>query len=655
MMSIVLKALNSRGRIAASAALMVAVAATVVLAVSRAAAADAFGQAETLLESPGMPGTLAEYLKDSTGDRRTDAGRTAAANAVRVAGDFLKAPPRGPVVHYAVQAMSGVQRLPYAYPADGVPGAAVAIVAARGEYEPGSFVVCALDDLGKCDFAVGPLKTEDGVEFPAADLDLRLVKVWYQNRNAWFNYFGDTGFKLVPELLLHDEDLIRVDESQEANYARITPPGGGRPEDLWINPPRQMNRRFFDHYRQTYTFAPMKPGFADAASLRPVALPRGRFVQFFLTAHVREDVQPGTYSGAIGISKQGKTLASVPVTLRVLPFVLPAPKAYGDPQRDFLVASYTYINIDMIKEENGGDAQLARRQLVAILRDHVAHGQTMHWNRGNCNAETLEAIAAMKEAGMRTDVLLGGLSPPHNAQGSPRDLALAARRQREWFDRHVGHHNVFIGYGDEPGAKWLVNARPVFEAYQREGFKFILAGGNSVFYKTGYVFDWHNVAKDPTDDSSTRLWNQVHHAHVAWYAVQHVGAENPDYNRRQNGLLPYLSGYSALCNYAHHLGPYNDDATTYRPMVFVYGTVDGVIDTLQWEGFREGVDDIRYATLLHGLGLKAATSTNLDTVYAGRKALQWFALFDKDSADLSTARLEMIRMIIQLASLPGVR
>ena len=137
--------------------------------------------------------------------------------------------------------------------------------------------------------------------------------------------------------------------------------------------------------------------------------------------------------------------------------------------------------------------------------------------------------------------------------------------------------------------------------------------------------------------------------------MQHVGAENPDYNRRQNGLLPYLSGYSALCNYAHHLGPYNDDATTYRPMVFVYGTADGVIDTLQWEGFREGVDDIRYATLLHGLAAKAAAATNLDTVYAGRKALQWFALFDKDSADLSTARLEMIRMILQLASLPGVR
>jgi len=82
---------------------------------------------------------------------------------------------------------------------------------------------------------------------------------------------------------------------------------------------------------------------------------------------------------------------------------------------------------------------------------------------------------------------------------------------------------------------------------------------------------------------------------------------------------------------------------------------EGVIDTLQWEGFREGVDDIRYATLLRGLAVKAAASRDIDAIYAGRQALQWFAVFDKEGADLSAARLEMIRMIMQLASLPGVR
>jgi len=37
--------------------------------------------------------------------------------------------------------------------------------------------------------------------------------------------------------------------------------------------------------------------------------------------------------------------------------------------------------------------------------------------------------------------------------------------------------------------------------------------------------------------------------------------------------------------------------------MFVYPTVDGVIDTIAWEGYREGIDDLRYlATLRKAIG-----------------------------------------------------
>ena len=36
----------------------------------------------------------------------------------------------------------------------------------------------------------------------------------------------------------------------------------------------------------------------------------------------------------------------------------------------------------------------------------------------------------------------------------------------------------------------------------------------------------------------------------------------------------------------------------YRDHVFAYPTTNGVIDTIQWEGFREGVDDTRYVASL---------------------------------------------------------
>ena len=52
--------------------------------------------------------------------------------------------------------------------------------------------------------------------------------------------------------------------------------------------------------------------------------------------------------------------------------------------------------------------------------------------------------------------------------------------------------------------------------------------------------------------------------------------------------------------YQHAFGHiWNDfDSTKFRDHVFAYPTTDGVIDTIQWEGFREAVDDIRYLTIL---------------------------------------------------------
>ena len=52
------------------------------------------------------------------------------------------------VTWWSVPAMSGVQRLPDAIPADGEQRGTVRIVAAHGEYEPGSFVVRSDVDLG---------------------------------------------------------------------------------------------------------------------------------------------------------------------------------------------------------------------------------------------------------------------------------------------------------------------------------------------------------------------------------------------------------------------------------------------------------------------------------------------------------------------------
>src|SRR5690554_5003703 len=213
---------------------------------------------------------LREHLAGIADARPTPEDRSAL-NAVRVARDATNSAVQSPFVHYAVPAMSEYQRLPDLYPLDGEANAPVRIVVARDEYEPGAFTLYPLVDLGKVELTLTPFLNENDQKFPPEQLDLKLLKVWYQNKNAWYSYFGDTKFKQVAELLLNDEDLIRVDESRKANYARLTAPDGSV-TNRWINPPREFNERYSFHYRKTHVFAPMRPGFDDAETLRPVTL-----------------------------------------------------------------------------------------------------------------------------------------------------------------------------------------------------------------------------------------------------------------------------------------------------------------------------------------------------------------------------------------------
>ncbi len=549
-------------------------------------------------------------------------------------------------VHYVVPAMSNVMRLPDSYPADGEAGGTLRIVAAQDEYESASFVIASLRDSGKVRFEISDLKNQAGDKFPPGNLDLKVVKVWYQNRNGWFSYFADNGLKLVPELLLNDENLIHVDTVRCQNYARLA---DGR--ELWISAPLAIEGRK-NTGAQDYTrlFSPMRPDFGDAATLQPVQLNKGEFKQFFLTAHVAADTPPGLYRGQIRLDGLG----AIPVALRVLPFKLPSPRCYQNPEQEFSTNNYGYLSIETIMTENGGNRELARTQFLAVMKNLKSHNQNyfplfMRDSKVVGSAGFLEEIKLMKQAGISTDPLFGGsISRRKFHDNNPLEIHQNAVLLREYLDRALGHHNVFIQFGDEPGVSWLRGNRDTFKSFIAEGFRFTLFGNQNVPFKAGHLVDYYGAAGDPLQKNQvTAGWNARGSAWTGWYAGMHVGAENPAFNRLQYGLVPYLAGFSATFNYAHHLGPYNDrNESNYKPMVFAYGTRDGVIDTLAWEGYREAVDDIRYATLFQILARRLTSSDNPDNVYAGRKGLWYLANLDPGRINAEQVRLEMINYIL---------
>ena len=139
---------------------------------------------------------------------------------------------------------------------------------------------------------------------------------------------------------------------------------------------------------------------------------------------------------------------------------------------------------------------------------------------------------------------------------------------------------------------------------------------------------------------------------TGWYGNPHSGPENPDYNRRIHGIMAYKGNYDVSANYTWWRNNWNDMATPYeeglRNIVLVLGSRDGVLDTLEWEGIREGADDIRYATKLKLLATEAMKHKSGDVQLLGRRAMSYLAYFDAEREDLNAFRLETINYIIQL-------
>ena len=570
---------------------------------------------------------------------RTGAGTPAeirrAVNAARVARDATNLPPASLVVHYRVPATSDAQYLPDAYPYNGRALATVGIVSGADAYEPGSFLLYPLKDIGRVELKLDTFRSKEGRVFPAENLDLAVVKVWYQNGNGWYSYFMcEGGLKLCPELLLHDEGLIVADTAREQNYARIKDEAGND-KLVWIT-----------HYKgMEDTFNPDAGNFADAGTLQPVTLAEGEFKQFFLTAHIPAGTPPGLYSGAVRVEQGNTVLHTVPVAIRVLPFQLPKPKCHFDDTRDFVCHDGSRLGIGM------GAARFER-----IAADFRRHGIDALGIGYPYQPTTLQAFEIIKRLGFRLDdvaLFTGGWR--HRAGYNRYAWRNTARRvKKQYHDLGLEVDGRPLGYADEPGDASVKNFREQYGIYQQEGFTLEIAGHGSIYRKAAYCHSDVMIATRPEDSDTPRRWNEIGLANVSWYAYNHNSTENPGYTRRLYGLTPWLAGFSAIKNNVHGFGPYNDRArTTYKPFADSYADGRSHITTLQFEGKREGIDDIRYATLLRRLARKAAASPDYKVANRGRLALQFFGDIESTLDDPAALRREMIRHILDLLPLTG--
>ena len=539
------------------------------------------------------------------------------------------------VTWFAVPAMSDVMRLEDTWPVDGDFAAPVRCVLAQDEWESCSFELFATEDLKDVELSV---------ELGVAN-DLKVVKRWFQNGNGWVSYFDDVGLKMTPELLLHDENLIRVDEGDRpGNWARVRK--GGKDDYVWISAPKGLDAGAFNPYDE---------GFADAEKLQPVALRKDAFKQFFLTLHAAKDQKPGVYRGKVNVRRGAQALCQIPLEVRVLPFRLPLPGGYRDPGQAFMYSVMGAMpSLPQLTEGFGGDEAKAKVCFRAWLQSVYDHSIFYAPGVGPDNEW---CVPMLKEIGFPLDPVFGHCFVPwfglnFGGRMSYQQLMSAKDAAEEchaFYQRLLGHNNVMCGHGDEQGTAFVTAHREFFKYFEKYGLRIGCAGHDALMYKGGYAYGYYPMGGEPQELEKMRPWLEMGAYPTGFYASQHTGSENPQFTRNQHGLQSYLNGLTMAFNYEFAIGSFNDRVNElYKPMVIAYANGQGLMETIEYAGFREGCDDIRYATQLKLLAAECAASQSLEAKVTGKKALHFLAMLPRDRLDLNYVRMEMIAYILKM-------
>jgi len=517
--------------------------------------------------------------------------------------------------------------------------------ACQGEYEPASFVVSTTERLENVRIGVGRLSGPGG-EWPRDALDIRVVKEYYRSTST-------VGNAPVPTLLVHDDSFLAIE-----------------PDPTAEDPDRKKNV--------------VRGELRDAPTLRPVTIEKRK--QFWITVHVPRNAEPGTYRTTVRIVPGNSKRAELELAVKVYPFALLPP---------MLEYSIYYPVLLLLPGEEPQEAhplfrQLTTEQYRRELENMLAHGlsnPTIYWAS---TFSRLEEILRIREAvGMRTKALylLGAPLPvgwyyrpltPEERQETHENV-----RQLNAWARQRGYEQVFWYAPDEQWGEKLSAEHDSMLAVHEAGGKVFVACGKDFFERVGDVLHRPILGVDavadmvrfateknygPTESlchsaeiaragsverlatnaGYRRCIDGVHHLGRNIYRYTTHQVPFPQWHRRHEGLGLWHVGFDGVMNWAYtHI----DADRVNQPLHYamVYRTDNGVLDTLPWEGFREGVDDVRYlTTLLTTLNKTLGRFPDdplIDETY------QWLKNLDVAGGDLDAIRREMARRIMALSDL----
>jgi len=467
----------------------------------------------------------------------------------------------------------------------------ISVSTCPGEFVAATFVVNSSAPITSFLPKPGDLRCGNDV-INSSGISIKIVKIWYQ-RGDKINAGGNPR-NLIPELLVNDTNLIRTLASKN-NTLRLT----------------NGTYTVISHRNGTGETTTIKTN--DSSALRALYLPANYNLQYWVTIHVPQSARSGTYVGNISLCNGTSVLSNVRVAVNVLSFVLPDPLVeYSIYFRQKLSATYPNGTL--------GQDYLSTKQLYADLQDMKNHGvanPTIYQPEGNL-LTTYMRIRRNCSMSTKNCYSLGVML-------STKNITKLQNDEQAWSTYFNYSFDNYYFYGIDEKNMHNTTGLAKINATHQLGFKVFCAGS---WLKPAYVDNMTGYYDLPIINSvPKRNYSLAYHnvsGKVGNYANPQCGEEKPLTFRINYGLLLWQNNYDVAMDYGLANGGglvWNDwvggAPTYYKQEVMAYPTTNGVIDTVQWEGFREGVNDVRFITKMQQT-MSAASQLGIDTTAAQR-------------------------------------
>lgn len=528
----------------------------------------------------------------------------------------------------------------------GLPPAGVnlTINATPGEITQGSFVIKAPSDITDMSVNASTLTNETGGTISTAALNITTVKAWWQTGNnatvgnLVLSALGSS-WVLTPELLLKNDSIIRTDLTAQTT-------------EIWVENVSAAPFSGYKHIDNT-SIGQWLPDYKifDNASANgmpiPFALDNTRNKQIMVKAWVPAGTPHGNYTGNLWVNSSNSEPKKMNLTVRVLPFVLPnntmmhgvynsgtLDSSITDKRYVVTQANYTAM-LRSLKEHNllytpveiGTTGWGATTETMADLRDTLDFPKDAVFMRGY-NYVLYNIAANITEATMA-------------------DHVTEIQTSYTGFNGTHGIVDLYVYAGDEMTQAQQPYMRPVYENITANNGKVFSATNVNISYfgdtlsapvstaagdypftpPTGLDGTWLNL--------STRNDTHFYKGKAFAYLNPEISIEYPETYRKHYGLALTKWGFDGSMIFqwiryqdstADPDGLHNTTWNEYRnntgkisigrkPGGWVYPKFDGYVDTLSYEGMREGTNDQRYAQYL--TELTGSNRTALDTIAAG--------------------------------------